>query len=96
MAQTATYTKQELGTIDGMTIRLAQVDGITQERDAELFAKGTEVEPFGWRCKWWICDAKDLAEIQAAARFYYGWNTGSEIIHHMNDGRIMYKAYYAC
>lgn len=69
---------------------------ISPEVAEKLFAEGIEIGDWGWKHKQWICNLGELSQIQAAARFYYGWSGGSETIQHIDNDKFIYNAWYTC
>lgn len=99
------YTEQS-GTVtadDGtelvLTVQLVDIDTV---RAHELFEQGVEQGDWGWKHKVWTVNTQaELDEVQAAARFFYGWTSNSERISKHPTGYtgktiIRYEAWYAC
>ena len=94
------YTESR-GTVeaeDGTEINMVvQHVNIDPERAKAIFETGHDEGDWGWKHKSWYCkDEQELKETQAAARFYYGWDDGTEKVTPLPDGRYRYEAFYAC
>ena len=96
------YEVVELGVIaceqGDFPIIVKQVENIDPALARQVFDEGTVVSAdWGWKKKiWFNVPADRLALVQAAARFFYGWEEGSEEIEQDKHGTFTYKAYYAC
>lgn len=82
------------GTQFGVTIQHVEIDPDVAEK---VFAMGVEVGDWHWKHKVWRnIKPHNLGLVQAAARFYYGWDNNSEKITCNPDGTFNYEAYYTC
>ena len=92
-AETAGTIRAEDGTEFGLTVKHVDID---PEVAKIVFDAGYEVGDWHWKHKVWFCTCEaDLALVQAAARYYYGWADGTERID-VTSGSIRYEAWYAC
>ena len=82
------------GTRFGVTVQHVEIDADVAQK---VFASGQEIGDWHWKHKIWRnIKPENLGLVQAAARFYYGWNDNSEKITPNADGTFNYEAYYAC
>ena len=65
-------------------------------RARELFDLGEDVGDWGWRHRTWRVPLDQLAELQAAARFFYGWSESNEKSTFCPDGAVIFEAFYTC
>lgn len=86
--------KAECGTEVGITVLHVDID---PDVAREVFGRGVETGSWGWKHKVWACvTLAELRQIQAVARYYYGWAEGSEKVTRSSDGGYVYEASYAC
>jgi hypothetical protein len=85
--------KADDGSAIGITIQHVNIDPKVAE---QVFSRGVNVGDWYWKHKVWFCANEiDLMLVQAAARFYYGWDENSEKITESGSG-YRYEAWYAC
>lgn len=83
----------ECGTPILLTVQHVDID---PDKARILFEQGSEVGDWGWKHKtWFVKDEKEFADVQAAARFFYGWSVSSERVK-VVEGGLVYEAWYAC
>ncbi len=95
MYSTETETAQATnGTEVIITVQHVDID---PEMARIIFDQGIEIGDWDWKHKVWHCNTVlQLAETQAAARFFYGWGEGSEKMTGNPTDRYTYEAWYAC
>lgn len=92
-AQTAGTLQATDGTDIGITIQHVDIDPAVAK---EIFERGVQVGDWHWKHQIWACTTlAELRQIQAAARFYYGWSENSEIITKTAVG-YTFEAWYSC
>lgn len=92
-SETSGVVEAECGTPILLTVQHVDID---PDKARILFGLGDEVGDWGWKHKTWFVESeKELEDVMAAARFFYGWDDDSEKVT-VVDGGFEYEAWYAC
>ena len=80
---------------EGLTFGVMHV-AIDHEVARTLFDEGVDVGDWGWKHRRWTIPEELLEVYILAARFFYGWDAGSEKVTEAGDGKVTLEAYYTC
>ena len=80
---------------EGLTFGVMHV-AIDPDVARTLFDESVDVGDWGWKHRRWTIPEELLEVYILAARYFYGWDAGSEKVTEAGDGKVTLEAYYTC